>query len=143
MAEVAAGEGALRSSVIGPGLIDGEVVEQFAGGGPGLSAYAGGGFGAQVTELQLGDEAARVGEVERLDEGPRDLLRPHPPVPASQGAGSRPPQRVHRVPRRDVPPAITLAGQGRDGVGTDMDVVVDAAGEVHARGTGKFGSGTG
>jgi hypothetical protein len=139
--DVAAGEGALRTTITRVAALQHEVVDQRALPVHCLGAHP------RRSRRQVGDReprevAAYVGGEHAARRGARHLPEPVAPVPGSQPPGARPGRDPRQVARAHVTTPVALQGQGRHGVGARMHPAEDVAGEVHPQeGVARVGHG--
>ena len=131
MDAVAAGDGALRMDVTGPSLADAEVIDERPVRVDGLRAHPGGrGHRRRRARARAGRCGPRRGRraatANRASRGP-------PPASAG-GPAARTPRTgpAGTARQRHVPPAVPLPGQREHGVRAEVDLAVDARGQVHA-----------
>ena len=118
-----------------------EVVHEAAVGVEGLRADARPGAD-EIGGAHGGDERLqRRGEGAAADRA-IDLAQAGAPVAQRQALEAREAERIPDIPGVDIAPAVALAAQGEDGVGTGLDGPVDAPSEVHAQ-EGEIGVGHG
>ena len=85
----------------------------------------------QVLGADRGDEALQGANERALREGAPCLSEPRAPVLREEAQCARVGQRAGEVARRDVPPAVTLAGEREHRVRAAFDPSADHAREVH------------
>ena len=116
-----------------------EIVGQGAVSAEGLGSDSGS-SSDELVGFEVGHEA-----LEGVDEGglvgaAPDFSEAGPPVVAGESEEAGPGEGLGGVAEGDVAPAVALALEGEDGVGSGLDGAVEASGEVDAEeGEGRVG----